>query len=141
MNLPKPLFHFHKVPNTTAVPFQPNIHHRLKHTYTPAPSANHQLSKRSSPYLHPKLQAIYHTTHHLGQLLNPHRYDIPNFIHFSPSIFPYPPPTQTHIYAQLKEQQSDDQNHTHQHRRTTTYNKNITKLTTDYSINLTKLIP
>ena len=87
-----------------------HLHHQLTIIY---PNAAHL-------YLHPKLQPIYHTTYHLGQLLNPHRYDILNFIHFSPSIFPYPPPTQTHIYAQLKEQQSDDQNHTHQHYTTTT---------------------
>ena len=49
--------------NTTAVPFQPNIHHRLKHTYTPAPSANHHLSKRSSPL--PTPQATSHLPYNI----------------------------------------------------------------------------
>ena len=49
--------------NTTAVPFQQNIHHRLKHTYTPAPSANLHLSKRSSPL--PTPQATTHLPYHI----------------------------------------------------------------------------
>ena len=55
---------------------------------------------------HLQLQPNFHTTYHLDQSINPYKYHIPNFIHFSPSIFPYSPPTQNHIctYAKNKNQ-------------------------------------
>ena len=107
--------------NTKAVPSQPITHHTFKHTSHT--HQHHQLTiihlntayPYLHPYLHPKLLPIYHTTYHLDQLIKPTLYHTLNFIHFSSSISPHSPLTQTHTYAPRKEQQSDDQNHTHQH--------------------------
>ena len=49
--------------NTTALSYQPNTHHTLKHTYTPAPSASHHSSILSSPS--PTPQATTHLPYHI----------------------------------------------------------------------------
>ena len=92
--------------NTTAVPYQPNTHHILKHTYKTAQSDNHHSSKRSSVL--PTLQATTHLPYHIPPRPTHKTHTIityqtsPILVHL---IFPYSPPTQTHIYAPRKEQQ------------------------------------
>ena len=51
--------------NTTAMTYQPNTHHTLKHTYRSTPSDNHHPSKRSSPLSLPSLILTPQITTHL----------------------------------------------------------------------------